>query len=145
METVSDLAPTEPVIVLTSGQETRGYPLRVLMRHEIVNDVIGGRPVIVTFCPLCNASLVYDPRVVIDGQVQTLVFGVSGKLRHSDMIMYDRLTESWWQQFTEEAVVGTASGMTLERIASQTLPFVVFAERYSHGHVLEQSATQRRS
>lgn len=144
VEAVTDLAPTEPVIVLTSGQETRGYPLRVLMWHEIVNDVINGRPVIVTYCPLCNASLVYDRRMVIDGRAQTLVFGVSGKLRHSDMIMYDHLTESWWQQFTGEAVVGAVSGMALERIASQTLPYSVFAERYPRGLVLEQPTDRRR-
>jgi hypothetical protein len=63
------------------------------MWHEIVNDMVGGVPIAVTYCPLCNSALVFDRRVAGD----TLAFGVTGKLRHSYMIMYDRQSESWWQ------------------------------------------------
>jgi hypothetical protein len=89
-------APTEPVVGLTVNGKSRAYPLSVLIWHEIVNDVIAGVPVVVTFCPLCNAAGVFDRRV--DGG--TLDFGTMGKLRHSDLVIYDRQTESWWQQFT---------------------------------------------
>lgn len=92
---ILDLGENEPVIVLKVGGETKVYPLSVLMWHEIVNDTIGGTPVTVTYCPLCNAAIVFEARV--DGQ--TLTFGTTGKLRHSDLIMYDRQSESWWQLF----------------------------------------------
>jgi hypothetical protein len=82
----------------TNG-DARAYPLRILIWHEIVNDTVGGVPVVVTYCPLCNTSLVF--RRELDGR--TLDFGTTGKLRNSDLVMYDRQTESWWQQFTGEA------------------------------------------
>ena len=72
----------------------RAYPIRYLMWHEIGNDVVDELPIAVTYCPRCNSAMVFDARV--DGIRHT--FGVSGKLRHSDMIMYDRETQSWWQQ-----------------------------------------------
>lgn len=78
--------PTEPVITLEMGGQARAYPIRYLTWHEIVNDTVGGVPVAVTFCPLCNSALTFDRRV--KGRV--LSFGVSGKLRNSDMIMYDQ-------------------------------------------------------
>ena len=80
--------------------------------HEIVNDAVGGLPVVVTYCPLCNASLVFDRSV--GGRV--LDFGTTGKLRSSDLVMYDRQTESWWQQFTGDAIVGTMTGERLRLI-----------------------------
>jgi hypothetical protein len=84
---------TEAVISLAINGDARAYPLRVLMWHEIVNDTVGGRPVTVTYCPICNAALTFDR--ALDGQV--LDFGTTGKLRISDLVMYDRQTESWWQ------------------------------------------------
>lgn len=83
----------EPVMTYVPDNGlARAYPIRYLMWHEIVKDVVDGRPIAVTFCPLCNTGMVFDGR--LDGQ--TLTFGVSGLLRHSDMIMYDHQTESWW-------------------------------------------------
>ena len=101
---VTDLTDTEPVIGVTVNGEARAYPLGIITRHEIVNDTIGGVPVTVTYCPLCNSSIVFDRRV--DGQV--LDFGTTGKLRNSDLVMYDRQTESWWQQFSGKEI-GRAS------------------------------------
>ncbi len=126
------LQPQSPVIALEINGDARAYPLAVLTRHEIVNDVIGGVPVAVTFCPLCNSAIVYDRRV--DGE--TLRFGVSGNLRYSDLIMWDDKTESWWQQFTGEAIVGDYTGTTLTLLPSQVVGFGVFAERYANGQVL---------
>ncbi|KFB09746.1 hypothetical protein EL18_00764 [Nitratireductor basaltis] len=96
----------EPVIQLQIGNEIRAYPLSILTWHEIVNDTFDGMPVAVTYCPLCNASITFDRRV--DGRI--LEFGTTGKLRHSDLVMYDRQTESWWQQFTGEAIAGALTG-----------------------------------
>ena len=104
----------EPVIALTVNKVSRAYPLQILMWHEIVNDEIGGQPVAVTFCPLCNASIVFDRR--LDDQV--LDFGTTGRLRLSDMVMYDRQTESWWQQFTGTGIIGDLNGEVLTQLPS---------------------------
>jgi hypothetical protein len=85
-----DLAPREPVISIEIAGDARAYPLRVMIWHEIVNDTVGGTPVTITWCPLCNSSVLFDRRV--DGR--TLSFGTTGKLRNSDLVMYDRETES---------------------------------------------------
>jgi hypothetical protein len=106
----SRITDREPMITLElAGETPRAYPIRSLMWHEIANDDIRGLPVAVTFCPLCNSGITFDRRV--GGQV--LSFGVSGKLRNSDMIMYDRQTESWWQQAVGEAIVGELTGTEL--------------------------------
>ncbi len=127
-----DLPDREPVIGLRIGDEFRAYPLRVLMWHEIVNDVIGGVPVTVTFCPLCNTAVVFDRR--LDGRL--LDFGTTGKLRNSDLVMYDRQTESWWQQFIGEAIVGELTGATLEVLPSRIESFARFRARAPDGTVL---------
>ena len=89
---VKDLAAHEPVISVEIGGEARAYPLRIMIWHEIVNDRVGGTPIVVTWCPLCNSSMVFDRRAA----GRTLRFGTTGKLRNSDLVMYDRETESWW-------------------------------------------------
>lgn len=132
---IKNLGPAEPVIALVIDGVAKAYPLRVLTWHEIANDTIGGVPVTVTYCPLCNASIVFDRRV--DGRV--LDFGVSGKLRHSDLIMYDRQTESWWQQFLGEAIVGGMTGTILKRLPARIMPFSEFESEFSHGLVLVPS------
>src|SRR5262249_50380850 len=127
-----DLPPTEPVIALRVQQETRAYPLRILTWHEIVNDTIGGVPVAVTYCPLCNAAIAFDRRV---GQ-RVLDFGTTGKLRYSDLIMYDRQTESWWQQYTGTAIVGELAGLDLESLPVRVESFERFARENPAGGVL---------
>lgn len=129
---VNDIAAREPVIVYPLDARARAYPLRVLMWHEIVNDNIGGMPVAVTYCPLCNASLVFDRRV--DGRV--LDFGTSGLLRNSDLVMWDRQTESWWQQFSGEAIVGSYVGSSLKILPSRVMAYGEFRERWPDGQVL---------
>jgi hypothetical protein len=109
------LSPLEPVISVVVGGDARAYPLRILMWHEIVNDAVGGLPIAITYCPLCNTGIVFDRRV--GGQV--LDFGTTGKLRHSDLVMYDRQTESWWQQFLGEGIVGRHTGERLRIVASR--------------------------
>lgn len=130
------LAPQEPVIVLRIGRAARAYPLQILMYHEIVNDVLAGVPVAVTFCPLCNASLVFDRRV--GGRI--LDFGTTGRLRKSDLVMYDRQTESWWQQFTGQAIVGALSGTQLKTIPAEVVAFDTFLAAYPLGEVLSRRA-----
>jgi hypothetical protein len=129
------LGDTEPVIALSIDDDARAYPLRVLIWHEIVNDAVGRMSVAVTYCPLCNAALVFER--VVDGRV--LDFGTSGKLRRSDLVMYDRQTESWWQQFTGEAIVGSMTGQRLRLIPSRLESFERFRQRFPQGQVLVPS------
>ena len=124
----------EPVISVTVGDETRGYPLQILTWHEIANDELGGVPVAVTFCPLCNTAIVFDRR--LHGEV--LSFGTTGKLRDSDLVMYDRETESWWQQFSGEALVGELAGAKLRQLPVRIVAWDEFRDEHPAGLVLDR-------
>jgi hypothetical protein len=126
------LSATEPVISLAIEGRARAYPLRILTWHEIVNDTVGGIPIAVTFCPLCNSAVVFDRR--LDGRV--LSFGTTGKLRNSDLVMYDRETESWWQQYLGEGLVGALAGKTLKMLPMRVESFARFKQRHGDGEVL---------
>lgn len=131
----ADLPENEPVITVELPQQPpRAYPLRYLIWHEIVNDQIGTQPVAVTFCPLCNSGLTFDRR--LDGRV--LEFGVSGKLRGSDMVMYDRQNESWWQQALGRAIVGELTGAQLAPVASWMESVGQFRARNPDGLIMDQ-------
>lgn len=134
------MTPREPVITLEiEGEVPRAYPIRYLTWHEIVNDVVGGVPVAVTFCPLCNSAITFDRRT----EQGTLSFGVSGKLRNSDMIMYDRQTESWWQQAIGEAIVGDLTGARLASLPSWMESWETFTTRNPDGLVMETPPFRR--
>ena len=135
------LEPNEPVIALEIDGAARAYPIQVLIWHEIANDVVSGVPVAVTFCPLCYSAIVFDRR--IDGE--THEFGVSGFLRHSDMIMYDRNTESLWQQFSGEALVGYYTGNELTIIPSQLISFEQFRQSYPDADVMSRETGHQRN
>ncbi len=124
----------EPVLAVAAGKQLRAYPTQILVWHEIVNDTLGGRPIAVTYCPLCNSSLVFDRRV--DGRA--LTFGTTGNLRKSDLVMWDRQTESWWQQLSAEAVVGELTGTRLQVLPSQTLSWADFKRIHPSGDVLSR-------
>lgn len=128
----SDLDDREPVISINIKGEAKAYPIQILIYHEIVNDVVGGLPVAVTYCPLCNSSVVFDRR--IEGKATT--FGTTGKLRHYDMVMYDRATESWWQQFTGEAIVGEHAGKKLKQIPAKMESVRSFKKSWPKGKML---------
>ena len=128
------LAPREPVIEVVLGSEAKAYPIQILVWHEIVNDTVGGTPVVVSYCPLCNSALAFDRRV----ESRPLEFGVTGNLRNSALVLYDRETESWWQQFTGEALVGNLTGTTLARVPAAVVPFARFASRHPEGAVLSR-------
>ncbi|WP_420405658.1 DUF3179 domain-containing protein [Nisaea sp.] len=125
-------APTEPVMSVAIAGDARAYPLRILIWHEIVNDTVGGVPVAVTFCPLCNSAVMFDRRV--EGAETT--FGTTGRLRNSDLVMYDRATESWWQQFEGRAIVGSRAGTELTRLPARLESYAEFAKRHPGGRVL---------
>ena len=110
------LGPTEPVLVVEHDGVVKAYPFQILIWHEIVNDEVGGRPLSITFCPLCNTALVFERRL---GE-RVLDFGTTGRLRFSDLVMYDRQTETWWQQASGEAIVGALVGTRLDFFPANT-------------------------
>jgi len=123
----------EPVVALEIDGDARAYPVRALIWHEIVNDTVGGVPVAVTYCPLCNSAVTY--RREIRGVETT--FGTSGRLFASALVMYDRATESLWTHFDGRAVVGVLTGEQLESIASPLLAWEDFRSTYPTGKVLD--------
>lgn len=129
-----------PVIALEINGAARAYPIAILIWHEIANDTLGGVPVVVTFCPLCNTALVFERE--LDGVVYD--FGTTGNLRFSDLVMYDRQTESWWQQATGEAIVGVLTGTRLTFVPSQILALEDFAANYPEGDVLSRDTGHQR-
>ncbi len=139
-EAAAWLEPQEPVVALALEGEARAYPLQILTWHEIVNDEVGGTPVAVTFCPLCYSAVAFDRRV--EGQV--LTFGVSGLLRFSDLVMFDRETETLWQQLTGEALVGDLLGAQLAVHPAQIVSFEQFRTAYPGGVVLSRDTGHAR-
>jgi hypothetical protein len=122
------------VIAVVVAGRARAYPVQILVWHEIVNDVLAGQPISVTYCPLCNSALVYQRTVA--GRV--LSFGTTGMLRNSDLVMWDRQTQSWWQQFDGRALVGSLAGERLTAIDSQVLSWAQFKARYPDASVLSR-------
>ncbi|HUF68183.1 MAG TPA: DUF3179 domain-containing protein [Longimicrobiales bacterium] len=131
---------TEPVMVIDVGGEVRIYPIQILIWHEIVNDRIGDLPIAVTFCPLCNTALAFDRRLAGD----VLDFGTTGRLRHSDMVMYDRQTESWWQQATGEGIVGQYAGESLEFVPARMFDWGQTKQLYPAARVLSRETGHER-
>lgn len=112
VEDSSFMSDSDTVIGLEINGEVKAYPLFILVWHEIVNDYVGGIPVLVTYCPLCYTNQVFER--IIDGQ--EVEFGTSGKLYNSNLLMYDRLTESYWSQALGIAVKGELTGYSLNLI-----------------------------
>ena len=138
-ESISEAEPVmnglEPVVALKVNGEARAYPLAIMTWHEVVNDVVGGEPVIVTFCPLCNSALAFNR--MLEGRV--FDFGVSGNLRNSDLIMWDRQTQTWWQQLTGEGIVGELAGHQLPFIPVSIISWDDFKSANPDGLVLSRN------
>jgi hypothetical protein len=131
-----------PVMFFEANGEARAYPLAILIWHEIVNDEVAGQKVTLTFCPLCNSTIAFNS-VLEDGTV--LDFGTTGNLRNSDLVMYDRQTRSWWQQFTGEAIVGQLTGTVLEMLPSQIISWADFKQDYPESQVLSRATGNPRN
>jgi len=131
----------EPVIALEIQNQARAYPIQILMWHEIVNDFLGGEAVAITFCPLCNTAIVFDRE--IDGRVYD--FGTTGRLRYSNLIMYDRQTETWWQQGTGEAIIGELLGTQLDILPGALISWADFKASHPDGDVLSRETGFNRS
>ena len=130
----------EPVVFLQIGNDARAYPIQILTWHEIINDVVDGKPVVVTFCPLCNTAIAFD--ATFDDQV--LDFGTTGRLRFSNLIMYDRQTETWWQQATGEGLAGKYAGEQLTFLPASIISWKEFKTNFPDGKVLSKDTGFRR-
>ena len=131
---VGYLQPQEAVVTLTLNGDARAYPVQVMIWHEIVNDTVGGEPVTVTYCPLCNTAIGYYRRLgdrIFD-------FGTSGRLYNSALVMYDRQTESLWAHYTGQAIAGALTGAQLELIPMATVAFETFLDEHPNGLVLKR-------
>lgn len=138
---VDFIADSEPVLALEIGGESRAYPVQILLWHEIVNDVVAGVPVAVTYCPLCNSAVAYDRRVA--GRVAT--FSTSGLLWNSALVMYDRQTETLWSHFTGRAIAGVLTGTELDTYPVATVPWSVWRDAHPTSLVLSRDTGFDRS
>lgn len=126
------IADDDPVVAVAIGEEAKAYPLAIMTRHEVVNDVVGGVAIAVTYCPLCNSAVAF--RRELDGR--TLDFGVTGNLRFSDLLMWDRQTESWWQQVGGEAIAGELAGRRLAIVPAAIVAWGEFRRAHPQGKAL---------
>lgn len=134
------LRPDDLVVSVTVDGETKAYPLRILVWHEIVNDSIASRPIAVTYCPLCGTAMVFDRR---QGE-RVMTFGVSGLLYQSDMLMYDRETESLWSQLGTRSIAGPLVDQKLAWVASEHMTWKAWRDLYPHSRVLSTNTGHKR-
>jgi hypothetical protein len=126
------LTPDHPVVVIEVNGDARAYPLGIITFHEIVNDTVGGEPIVISYCPLCYTALGF--KRTVNGQV--LAFGTTGNLRNSNLVMWDDVTESWWQQTTGEALLGDMAGIRLEFVPMFLTSMEEFKQTHPEGTVL---------
>lgn len=134
------LGDSEPGIAFSRGSTHRFYPYQILVWHEIVNDTVEGERILVSYCPLCLTGFVSDPQV-LDERVE---FGTSGKLWKSNLVMYDRKTDSLWSQVLGEAVVGEMTGTKLKTLPSDQVRYGNWKKQFPDGVVLSRDTGANR-
>ena len=127
--------PDDKVLAVWLGGQARAYPIRTMGYHHIVNDTVGGVPIVVTYCTLCHTGLVWDP--VVDGR--TLHFRLAG-INNGNALMRDEQTSSIWQQSTGEAIFGPLKGRRLDVVHSSELTFALWRKEQPQGDVLKPDA-----
>jgi len=138
-----DLGWADDVMVLGFewNGEARAYPVPILDHHELVNDMVGGRPVLISWCPLCGTGMVFDRRIA--GAERH--FGVSGLLYQSDVLMYDRETESLWSQISSRAISGASRGSELELLRSRMESWGAWSLRHPDTTILSRLTGHKRN
>jgi hypothetical protein len=124
----------ELVLAIIYKDVKRVYPLQIMVWHEIVNDEIAGDPILITYCPLCGSGIAY--KRTIEGEV--VEFGTSGKLYNSNLVMYDRKTNSYWTQIDGLAIVGELTGMRLDAVSIDTVVWRDWKKTHPDSEVLSQ-------
>ncbi len=128
------LADTEPGLAFSRGNTHRFYPYQILVWHEIVNDTVQGERILVTYCPLCLTGFVFDPLV----KGERVEFGTSGKLWKSNLVMYDRKTDSLWSQILGQAIAGEMTGTKLRLLESDQMRYGEWKRKFGSGQVLSR-------
>ena len=136
-EEIEWLTGDHPVAIVEMDGNVKAYPLGILTFHEVVNDTIGDTPVVLTYCPLCYTAIGFIREV--NGTV--LNFGTTGNLRRSNLIMWDDVTESWWQQITGQAIIGDLAGESLDTVSVNISSFDEYKRSYPKGLVLSPDST----
>ncbi|MFD2515819.1 DUF3179 domain-containing protein [Pontibacter locisalis] len=132
--------PSDEVIGISINQDVKAYPIKILTWHEIVNDVVGGKPVVISYCPLCNSAYVFS-REINDS---LLTFGVSGLLYNSNVVMYDHQTESLWSQVKAEAISGKMKGAELPQVAATSTTWEGWLSQHPDTEVLSTNTGYNR-
>ncbi|MBI3589032.1 MAG: DUF3179 domain-containing protein [Candidatus Liptonbacteria bacterium] len=128
------LTDKEPGLAVEIETVSRFYPFQILVWHEIINDTINGKRILITYCPLCLSGIVFDPAV----SGERVEFGTSGKLWNSNLVMYDRKTNSLWSQILGEAIVGEMAGAKLNVLPSDQIRFGDWKKLHQKGEVLSR-------
>ena len=128
------------VLGISRNGVSKAYPIAILNWHEIVNDGFAGEPVVVSFCPLCGTGMAY--LATVDDQV--LYFGVSGLLYNSDMLLYDRQTQSLWSQLRRQAVSGPMKGVKLQALPAEHTQWADWKQRHPTTQVLSNETGYKR-
>lgn len=131
----------EFVLAITYNAVTRVYPLQILVWHEIVNDTIAGNPIAITYCPLCGSGIAYER--AIEGEA--VEFGTSGKLYNSNLVMYDRKTDTYWSQIGGLAILGELTGERLVPVSINTVRWGDWKAAYPDSEVLSRNTGYTRS
>lgn len=124
----------EPVAVVSIRGDVRAYPVQIMMSHDIANDVVGGQPIVVTFCILCGSSMAFDRR--FDGQV--LEFSFAGAVHNANLVIYDHQTETLWGQVVGQGLIGKYAGERLKFVPAPVMSFKEFKENEPDGRVLSR-------
>ena len=139
-EAATFLRPEDRVLGVALNGQARAYPIKILNWHEVVNDRLGETPISVTYCPLCLTGMVF--RASHDGERVT--FGVSGLLYNSDVLLYDRRTESLWSQLKMEAIAGARVGDRLEWLPVQHTTWEAWTTAHPTTDVVSMDTGYRR-
>lgn len=135
------IADNELVLVLVYKEEVKVYPLSILVWHEIVNDIVAEDPILISYCPLCGTGIAYERKI----DEKTYKFGTSGKLYNSNLVMYDRVSNSYWSQIDGKAIVGELSGTELKSISIDTVSWREFKTEFKTAKVMSTDTGFKRS
>jgi hypothetical protein len=135
------IADNELVLAISYKGVKRVYPLQILVWHEIVNETIAGDPILITYCPLCGSGIAFE-RIINGKEVE---FGTSGKLYNSNLVMYDRKTDTYWTQIDGRAIIGELTGMELKAVSIDTVVWRDWKKEHSDSEVLSNDTGYSRS
>ena len=142
MEEATFMVDEDRLLGVVINDEARAYPIKILDHHELVNDRVASQHFVVSYCPLCGTGMVFASDI---GDGKALVFGVSGLLYNSDVLLYDRNTESLWSQIMKQAVSGKLKGLTLPQIPALHTSFADWKEKYPDSKIMSTDTGYRKN